>query len=114
MADRLGIAFDQKINNRLRGVSRMESLEIILEGFDGTFTQEEKESLAQEKNDAYRELLKTMSPQDRITILYGHNMKNDTMFGSLHDYEKPPFLRSTPMYTFICRNGRFCIRYLRQ
>ncbi len=64
LADRLGIAFDQKINNRLRGVSRMESLEIILEGFDGTFTQEEKESLAQEKNDAYRELLKTMSPQD--------------------------------------------------
>lgn len=64
LAERLGIAFDQKINNRLRGVSRMESLEIILEGSDRTFTQEEKEGLAKEKNDAYRELLKTMSPAD--------------------------------------------------
>lgn len=25
---------------------------------------------------------------DLHTVLYGHNMKNDTMFGSLHDYER--------------------------
>ena len=31
IADELGIEFDEKINNRLRGVSRMESFEIILE-----------------------------------------------------------------------------------
>ena len=31
LADRLGIYFDETINNRLRGVSRMASLEIILE-----------------------------------------------------------------------------------
>ena len=31
LADRLNIPFDKEINNRLRGVSRMESLEIILE-----------------------------------------------------------------------------------
>lgn len=31
VADKLGIYFDEVINNRLRGVSRMESLEIILE-----------------------------------------------------------------------------------
>ena len=32
LADRLGIYFDEVINNRLRGVSRMASLEIILVG----------------------------------------------------------------------------------
>ena len=31
MTDKEGIYFDETINNRLRGVSRMESLEIILE-----------------------------------------------------------------------------------
>lgn len=30
MADKMGIYFDEEINNRLRGVSRMESLSIIL------------------------------------------------------------------------------------
>ena len=31
MADAMGIYFDEVINNRLRGVSRAESLEIILQ-----------------------------------------------------------------------------------
>ena len=30
MADSLGVYFDREINNRLRGVSRMASLEIVL------------------------------------------------------------------------------------
>lgn len=65
LADRLGICFDEEINNRLRGVSRMASLEIILENYNGpTLTQEEKEALAEEKNRFYRELLRTMTPQD--------------------------------------------------
>ena len=34
LADSIGIYFDEQINNRLRGVSRMESLEIILESSD--------------------------------------------------------------------------------
>lgn len=64
MADRMGIYFDEEINNRLRGVSRMESLEIILERYDGTLNDAEKEALAEEKNTVYRELLKTMTPDD--------------------------------------------------
>lgn len=64
LADRLGVYFDEKINDRLRGVSRMASLEIILERSDRNFTQQEKEALADEKNDAYRELLKTMTVAD--------------------------------------------------
>ena len=65
LADRLGIYFDEKINNRLRGVSRMESLEIILERRNGpSFTAEEKTALAGEKNGIYVELLQQMSPAD--------------------------------------------------
>jgi beta-phosphoglucomutase len=64
LADRLGIYFDQKINDRLRGVSRMASLEIILERSDQTYTPAEKAAFAEEKNNIYRELLKQMSPAD--------------------------------------------------
>ena len=64
LADRLGIYFDEKINDRLRGVSRMASLEIILERSDKEYTQEEKEAFAEEKNNTYRELLGRMSPSD--------------------------------------------------
>lgn len=64
VADKLGIEFNETINNRLRGVSRMDSLEIILERYDGTLSQAEKEALATEKNDLYRQLLSNMSPAD--------------------------------------------------
>ena len=64
LADREGIPFDKTINNRLRGVSRMESLEIILERANRVYSPEEKEHLAREKNARYRELLQQMSPRD--------------------------------------------------
>lgn len=64
LADRLGIYFDEKINHRLRGVSRMESLEIILEHYDGECTQQEKLAYAQEKNGSYQKLLQQMTPDD--------------------------------------------------
>ena len=64
LADRLGIYFDETINNRLRGVSRMASLEIILERAEKNYTQEEKEAFAAEKNARYVELLQEMSPAD--------------------------------------------------
>ncbi len=64
LADRLGIYFDEQINNRLRGVSRMASLDIILERADRSYTQEEKDAFAAEKNATYVELLQQMSPAD--------------------------------------------------
>ena len=64
LADRLGAYFDETINNRLRGVSRMASLEIVLEHYNGTLTEEEKLAAAEEKNNTYRELLKQMTPAD--------------------------------------------------
>ena len=64
LADRLGIEFDEKINDRLRGVSRMASLEIILEKSARAYSDAEKESFAAEKNDAYRALLENMGKSD--------------------------------------------------
>ena len=65
MADGMGIPFDRTINNRLRGVSRMASLEIILEKYQGpALSREKKEELAQQKNDIYRESLHEMSTAD--------------------------------------------------
>ena len=64
LADRLGVYFDETINNRLRGVSRMASLDIVLERSDRAYTPEEKAAFAEEKNNTYRELLKRMSPAD--------------------------------------------------
>lgn len=64
LADRLGIPFNETDNNRLRGVSRMESLNIVLEKSDKTYTEAEKQQMAEEKNNTYRALLHQMSPAD--------------------------------------------------
>jgi beta-phosphoglucomutase len=68
LADRLGIYFDEQINNRLRGVSRMESLEIVLENSElSALSLSEKEALATEKNETYKQLLHAMTPADIST-----------------------------------------------
>ena len=65
IADEKGVYFDEKINDRLRGVSRMESLDIILEQDKGMpLTQNEKELLAEKKNRIYRKLLENMTSED--------------------------------------------------
>ena len=64
LADSLGIPFDRNSNHRLRGVSRMESLEIILEKSTRRYSSEEKRELAERKNTHYRELLTGLSPAD--------------------------------------------------
>ncbi len=65
IADELGIYFDEEINNRLRGVSRMDSLEIILENYEGDpLSDEKKLELATRKNEYYKELLSDMTPDD--------------------------------------------------
>lgn len=73
LADRLGIPFDRERNNLLRGVSRMESLAIILEKSDRAYSEEEKAAFAAEKNGLYRQLLGRMSTADlsdevRVTL----------------------------------------------
>lgn len=64
IADSIGVLFDRTVNNRLRGISRMNSLEIILEQYPGQFSQAEKEALAEQKNELYKSLLMQMSRKD--------------------------------------------------
>jgi beta-phosphoglucomutase len=64
MANEEGIYFDRKINENLRGVSRMESLEIILERASKPYTSKEKTALAQRKNEYYKILLNQLTPAE--------------------------------------------------
>lgn len=64
MADDEGIYFDRKINERLRGVSRMQSLEIVLEKSDKAYTEQEKLALAAKKNAYYVDLIQKLTPHD--------------------------------------------------
>lgn len=82
VADELSIPFDRTVNNRLRGVSRMESLEIILEKSTRNFSQEEKEELATRKNDRYRTLLGSLTPdavapevRETLSVLKARGLK---------------------------------------
>lgn len=65
IADEMGALLGEKINDRLRGVSRMQSLEIILENYRGpVLTEAEKEDVAERKNRIYRSYLQSMTPGD--------------------------------------------------
>ncbi len=64
MADEEHIYFDRAINERLRGVSRMDSLAIILERTQKAYTPEEKAALAARKNAYYVELIGALTPGD--------------------------------------------------
>lgn len=64
IADAEEIYFDERINDRLRGVSRMESLDIVLERARRSYTSAEKQAMADRKNTIYRDLLMGMGPGD--------------------------------------------------
>ena len=66
MADEEGSPFDRTINERLRGVSRMESLSIILEKATKEYTDAEKEAMAARKNGYYVELIGSLTPDDML------------------------------------------------
>jgi beta-phosphoglucomutase len=66
LADEIGVYFDRTINERLRGVSRAESLEIILERAGAVYSAAQKAAMAEKKNEAYSEYIKSLTPNDRL------------------------------------------------
>lgn len=66
LADKVGTEWTPELADSLKGVSRMDSLELILKagGHENDYTQEEKEALATEKNDNYIKLVETLTPAD--------------------------------------------------
>ena len=87
IADQENIYFDREINERLRGVSRMESLDIILEKSSKIYNEEEKIELATRKNDYYKNLLENLTKEDILpgileTLNFLENKKIKTAIGS--------------------------------
>ncbi|WP_274364239.1 beta-phosphoglucomutase [Paenibacillus thermotolerans] len=64
LADELGVPFDKRINERLKGVDRMKSLNIVLEKSERTYTEDEKRTMADKKNRYYVESIGAISPSD--------------------------------------------------
>jgi beta-phosphoglucomutase len=66
LAESIGIAIDRVFNEQLKGISRMESLERILQhgNKQHQFSAAEKERLADAKNKQYVELIKEITPGD--------------------------------------------------
>nr|WP_233426224.1 beta-phosphoglucomutase [Paenibacillus massiliensis] len=66
LANELGLPFDRQFNEKLKGVSRMESLELILSLRDTVYTDEQKHRLAVKKNEVYKEMIKKITPADLL------------------------------------------------
>ena len=66
MADQEGIPFTREDNERLRGVSRMDSLEMILEKAERTYSKAEKAKLAALKNAYYKRLIGRLTPDSML------------------------------------------------
>lgn len=64
MAERENIYFDSEINERLRGVSRRQSLDIILKRSEREYSDREKEELVAFKNSVYLGLISSLTPAD--------------------------------------------------
>ena len=65
LAEIIGITdFSREDNKLQRGVSRMESLEVVLRKSDKVYTDEQKIALAETKNDIYKNMLEKMSEKD--------------------------------------------------
>lgn len=64
LADDLGFDFTEKDNERLKGVSRMRSLDILLEIGNKKFDDETKLKFAENKNKKYLEYIFKMTPEE--------------------------------------------------
>ncbi|GGJ30749.1 beta-phosphoglucomutase [Deinococcus roseus] len=66
LAEQVGVPFDEVFNERLKGVDRMGSLNLILSQGRFDLTEEEKVALATQKNTHYQELIAEMTPEDLL------------------------------------------------
>lgn len=66
LADEEGMEFDREFNEKFRGVSRMECLDLLLEANDRKVTPKERQELADRKNNYYREYLKNITEDNLL------------------------------------------------
>lgn len=66
LADELGIVFTEKDNERLKGVSRMRSFDIILEIGGMKMSYDEKEACCTKKNEIYLKYINNMKSDETL------------------------------------------------
>jgi len=66
LAQETGLPFDASIGERLKGVDRMGSLDILLERAGRAYSAEEKLALGERKNDYYREQIQRFGPDQLL------------------------------------------------
>jgi beta-phosphoglucomutase len=66
LAEAQGVQFDAAFNERLKGIDRMGSLDLILAAAPRRYDAQEKLALADAKNRHYQELIATMSAADLL------------------------------------------------
>lgn len=64
LAQQLGVTFTEHDNESLKGIDRMGSLRLILQGSQQQHTAEELHEFAEQKNRHYQALIATMNEQD--------------------------------------------------
>ncbi|MEI8114976.1 MAG: beta-phosphoglucomutase, partial [Bacteroidia bacterium] len=64
LAEELGFVFTLEDNERLKGVSRKQSLEILLEIGEKQFSETEKLAMAEKKNTLYVTYIEKMTPEE--------------------------------------------------
>lgn len=64
IANELGIPFDEAANERFKGVSRVECMDLLLKAGKREMLPDEKNAWAEKKNAYYREALSSLSPED--------------------------------------------------
>jgi len=66
VAEELGFEFTLEDNERLKGVSRMQSLDILLEIGGVKFSDQEKMAMAEMKNSLYVSYIEKMTPEETL------------------------------------------------
>jgi len=64
MADEQGWFFDEELNHQLRGIPRLPAMQIILDHNNVEMSPEEKEKLANRKNEYYVQMLQSIGEKD--------------------------------------------------
>ena len=106
LGEEIGITnFTKEDNIRQRGISRMASLEILLEKTDKKYTDAEKEELAERKNAYYKEMLETLSEKDVFSgakefLVYLKEQGIKTAVGSASK-NAPVILEKTGLLPFL-------------
>ncbi|WP_422861091.1 beta-phosphoglucomutase [Flagellimonas sp. W118] len=66
LSDEMGWAFDHTVNNKLRGISRMDSIQVIMDHNNASLDEAIIIELAAKKNEIYVASLETMTPEDYL------------------------------------------------